>query len=200
MRRRTLDALLTTGGAIVAVVLLIACGLLAWAGSFANGAVHDQLSQQKITMPAGPAIADPLIKPYLAQYAGQPMTTGVQAKAYADHFILVHMNKAGNGQTYEEVSGQYTTLAKDPAADPTKVKALGDLRQTLFMGNALRGMLLNAYAFGTFGAIAIWGAIASGLGSLGMFVLAGLGRRHLLRTPDMQDVRLGHETLKPSLV
>jgi hypothetical protein len=192
MRRRTLDALLTTGGAIVAVVLLIATGLLVWAGSFANSNVHDQLSQQKITMPAGAAISDPLIKPYLEQYAGQPMTTGPQAKAYADHYILVHMNKSSGGQTYEEVSGQYLTLSKDPAADPAKVKALGDLRQTLFMGNALRGMLLNAYAFGTIGTIAIWGAIATGAGSLVLFVLAGLGRRHLKRESVGEDVHLGH--------
>ena len=44
MRRRTLDALLTTGGAIVAVVLLVAAGLLFWAGSFANNTVSSQLA------------------------------------------------------------------------------------------------------------------------------------------------------------
>ena len=192
MRRRTLDALLTTGGLIVAVVLAIAAGLLFWAGSFAQGAVNDQLSAQKITMPAGPALDNPLIKPYLAQYAGQPMTTGAQAKAYADHFILVHMNEASGGQTYEAVSGQFIALSKDASADPAKVKALGDLRQTLFMGNALRGMLLNAYAFGTIGAIALWGALVSALGSLVMFILAGLGRRHLRHVSGGQDVRIGH--------
>ncbi len=199
MRRRTLDALLTTGGAIVAVVLLIAAGLLFWAGSFANGTVHDQLAQQKIVMPAGQAIADPLIKPYLEQYAGQPMTTGPQAKAYADHYILVHMNAASGGQTYQQVSAQAGAMAKDPAADPTKLAALNTLKQTLFQGDALRSMLLNAYAFGTLGAIAIWGAIASGAGSLVMFFLAGLGWRHLRRVPESRDVRLGHATPLPAV-
>ena len=109
------------------------------------------------------------------------MTTGAEAKAYADHFILVHMNAAGNGQTYEEVSGQYIALTKNPAADPAEVKALSDLRQTLFMGNALRGMLLNSYAVGTIGAIAMWGAVVSAFGSLVLFVLTGLGRWHMKR-------------------
>ena len=91
MRRRTLDALLSIGGAIVAAVLLVAGGLLLWAGNFANNTVSQQLADQRITMPSGAAIADPQIKPYLEQFAGQPLTTGAQAQAYADHYILVHM-------------------------------------------------------------------------------------------------------------
>lgn len=199
MRRKTLDALLTSAGAIIAIVLLVATGLLMWAGSFAKGNVSDQLSQQKITMPAGKAIEDPLIKPYLAQYAGQEMTTGAQAKAYADHYILVHMNKSSAGKTYEEVSGEYIALSKDPAADPAKVAALGELRQTLFMGNALRGMLLNAYAFGMIGTIATWGAFTAGLGAIVLYILTGLGYRHTRRTPETADVRLGHGAPAPAL-
>src|SRR6476646_9637822 len=113
MRRKTLDALLTTGGFIVAAVLLVAGGLLLVASNFVQHNVHDQLADQKITMPSGKAIEDPAIKPYLSQYAGQEMTTGAQAKAYADHYIKVHMNKAGQGRTYEEVSGQFLALSND---------------------------------------------------------------------------------------
>ena len=199
MRRRTLDALLTTGGAIVAVILMVAAGLLLWAGSFANNTVTAQLADQKITMPSGAAISDPLIKPYLEQYAGQKMTTGAQAQAYADHYIKVHMDKSSKGQTYGEVSGQYTTLAKNPNADATQLKTLGELRQTLFMGDSLRGLLLNAYAFGTLGAIAIWAAIASGIGALAMLILVLLGYRHLRTVPAEQEVRLGGANPAPAL-
>jgi hypothetical protein len=191
MRRRTLDALLTTGGLIMAAVLLVAGGLLTWASSFVGDNVHSQLADQKITMPSGKAIEDPLIKPYLAQYAGQQLTTGVQAKAFADHYIKVHMDKASQGRTYEEVSGEYLTLAAAPGADPAKVKALGDLRQTLFMGNSLRGLLLNAYAFGTMGTIALYGAIASFIGAGLLLLLSLLGIRHLRRVPAEQEVRIG---------
>lgn len=199
MRRRTLDALLTAGGAIVTAVLLVAAGLLLWAGNFANNNVAQQLADQRITMPSGAAIEDPQIKPYLEPYAGQPMTTGAQAKAYADHYIKVHMDKAGQGKTYGEVSAQYTALSKDKSADPATVKALGDLRQTLFMGNSLRGLLLNAYAFGTLGMIAVYAAIASAAAALGMLVLTLLGYRHLRKVPAEQEVRLGGVSPSPAL-
>lgn len=199
MRRRTLDALLSVGGAIVTVVLLAAAGLLLWAGNFANSAVSQQLADQRITMPSGAAIADPQIQPYLEQYADQPMTTGAQAQAYADHFILVHMNAASKGKTYGEVSAAYTALTKDANADPAAVKAAGDLRQTMFMGDTLRGMLLNAYAFGTLGTIAIYAAIASVIGAVAMLVLSLLGWRHLRHAPVEQEIRLGAREPAPAL-
>jgi hypothetical protein len=191
MRRKTLDALLTTGGFIVAAVLLVAGGLLLVASNFVQHNVHDQLADQKITMPSGKAIEDPAIKPYLSQYAGQEMTTGAQAKAYADHYIKVHMNKAGQGRTYEEVSGEFMAASKAPNADPAKVAELGQLRQTLFMGNTLRGLLLNAYAFGTMGTIALWGAIASFIGAAAMFLLSLIGLRHTRTVPAEREVRIG---------
>lgn len=198
MRRRTLDALLTTGGLIVAVVLLVAGGLLTWASNFVNGNVESQLAAQKITMPSGKAIEDPLIKPYLSQYAGQQMVNGDQAKAYADHYILVHMNKSSGGRTYEEVSGEFIALTKTANPDQTKLTELGELRQTLFMGNALRSMLLQAYAFGTIAKIAFWGAIASIVGAAAMLVLSILGFVHLRRVPAEQEVRLGRAARSPA--
>jgi hypothetical protein len=191
MRRRTLDALLTTGGLIVAVILLVVGGLLTWAGNFANSQVRDQLADQAITMPSGQAIEDPAIKPYLEKYAGQEMTTGAQAKAFADHYIKVHMDKSSQGRTYEEVSGEFMALARSENPDQAKLKELGDLRQTLFMGNTLRGMLLNAYAFGTMGQIALYAAWASFIGAGLMLVLSVLGFAHLRRVPQEAEVRLG---------
>ena len=191
MRRRTLDTLLTTGGLILAVVLLAAGGLLTWASNFVGANVHSQLADQKITMPSGKAIEDPLIKPYLSQYAGQELTTGKQAKAYADHYILVHMHKASGGKTYEEVSGEFMAASADTTADPAAVAELGQLRQTLFMGNTLRGLLLNAYAFGTMGTIALWGAVAAFIGSGLMFLLSFLGLWHRRTVPVEEEVRIG---------
>src|SRR5512139_3311873 len=95
MRRRTFDALLTVGGLIVATVLVAAGGLLMWAHSFIDDQVGTQLSAQQIYFPkAGDEALKPKeIGPYLNQYAGQQLTTGVQAKAYADHFIAVHIEE-----------------------------------------------------------------------------------------------------------
>src|SRR5512139_3000452 len=73
MRRKTLDILLTTGGVVVAAVLLIAGLLLTWGHNFATDEVNSQLSAQKIFFPKAGSeqLNDPKVKPYLEQYAGQ---------------------------------------------------------------------------------------------------------------------------------
>ena len=94
--RSSFDKLISWTGIVVAVVLLFAGGLLVWASSFATQNVHDQLKAQQITMPAAAALTTPAMKAALGQYAGQDLTTGAQAKAYADYYIQAHMN-AGLG-------------------------------------------------------------------------------------------------------
>jgi hypothetical protein len=178
--RATLDKLISWTGLLLAVVLLVAGGLLTWASSFAGNQVHDQLAMQGITMPAKAALETKSQHAALDKYAGQKMTTGAQAKAFADHYILVHMNAAGGGKTYEEVSGEFIQLSDADKASPAG-QQLGQLRQTLFMGNTLRGLLLNAYAFGKLGAIAGYAAIASFIGAGLMFLLGAIGLVHARR-------------------
>ncbi len=73
------------------------------------------------------------------------------------------MNEASKGQTYSEVSGQYIQqCTSDPKAAATDTcQSLGGLRQTLFMGDTLRGLLLYGFAFATIGTIAGYAAIAA---------------------------------------
>lgn len=176
--RSTLDRLISYMGLALAAVLLVAGVLLTYASNFINNNVEEQLSQQRITMPAEERLETQEQKDALAKYAGQQMTNGDQAKAFADQYILVHMNTSSENRTYEEVSGEFMALSKDPSADPEKVAELGQLRQSLFMGNALRGLLLNAYAFGTMAKVAMWAGIGAFLGAAVFLVLAVLGLRH----------------------
>jgi hypothetical protein len=176
--RKTLDRLISWTGLIMAAVLLVAGGLLTYASSFVASNVKEQLSQQNITMPAAAALETQEQKDALLQYAGQKMETGAQAKAFADHYILVHMNTQSNDKTYSEVSGGFMKASKDAAADPAQVQALGELRQSLFMGNTLRGLLLNAYAFGTMGTIALYAGIGAFIAAALLLVLGLLGLRH----------------------
>ena len=175
--RSSFDKLISWTGIVVAVVLLFAGGLLVWASSFATQNVHDQLKAQQITMPATEALTTPAQKAALGQYAGQDLTTGAQAKAYADEYIQVHMDEASGGKTYSQISGEFMAANK-AAPDAPATAELGQLRQTLFMGTTLRGMLLNAYAFATLGTIAMWAAIASFIGAAVMMALGVLGLRH----------------------
>ncbi|KRB43652.1 hypothetical protein ASG96_02995 [Terrabacter sp. Soil810] len=185
MMRKTLDRLISWTGLVMAVVLAVAGALLIYASSFVADNVKEQLSQQNITMPVAAALETQDQKDALLQYAGQTMENGAQAKAFADHYILVHMNTQSNNKTYSEVSGEYLKAVKDPNADPAQVKALGDLRQSLFMGNTLRGLLLNAYAFGTMGTIALYAGIASLIGATILLVLSLLGLRHAKTAEDV---------------
>jgi hypothetical protein len=97
--RSVLDKLISGAGFLLAAVLLIAAGLLTWANVFISDQVQSQLSSQHITMPEKAALETPAQHDALDQYAGSPMDTGVEAKAYADNYILVHMNETSGGTT-----------------------------------------------------------------------------------------------------
>jgi hypothetical protein len=180
---------MSTAGVLLAVVLAVAGGLLVWAHSFVASNVTSQLSQEKIDMPAAAAIAkleNKADQDALTPYIGQQLTNGDQAKAFADHYILAHMNAASGGKTYEEVSGEYVTkTAQDPkfaaSADGQK---LGQLRQTLFMGDTLRGLLLNSYAFWKMGQIALIAGIVSFVGAGLLLILSILGFVHSRRVTE----------------
>lgn len=188
MKRRTFDALLASGGVAIAIVLLVAGGLLTWGHSFINNQVRTQLASQKIYFPPAAAFATakpgteitPGMKPYLLKYAGQQMLTGQQAEAYANHFIGVHLQEIGGGLTYSQLSAK-------SLADPTNA-ALTAQVATVFKGETLRGLLLNAYAFGKMGTIAGIAAVVSFVGAFVMLLLAALGFWHLSRTSEDQEV------------
>ena len=175
MRRKVFDILASLGGLLVVVMLLVAGGLAMWGYSFANSSVHNQLAQQQIVFPAkgSDALASPEIGPYLNQYAGQQLTTGAQAKAYADHFIAVHLSEMPYGGVYSKASAA-------ARADPTNA-ALKAQVQTIFQGTTLRGLLLEAYAFSVFATIALWAGIASFTLALIMAILVGFGFWHARR-------------------
>jgi hypothetical protein len=171
MNRKVIDYMVSSAGVVVAVVFL-AIGGLAWGTHvYVDNQVHNQLASQKIFFPpagsaatAGPQFAA------MRQYAGQQLTTGAQAQVYANHFIAVHLSEVAGGKTYAQVSG--ASLA-DPTNTTLKTEA-----QTLFQGTTLRGLLLNAYAFGTVGRLAGIAAIVAFVGGGVILVLSLFGFAH----------------------
>jgi len=158
MRRKSFDVLVSTAGLVIAAVVLTASGLLFWAHSFITDNVRTQLTAEKIFFPpaGSDALNDPAVKPYLSKYAGQQLVNGDQAKAYADHFIAVHLKEMTGGQTYAQLSSK-------SLANPSDTKLAGQV-QTVFRGETLRGLLLNAYAFGAMAKVAViaaWTALGS---------------------------------------
>jgi cytoskeletal protein RodZ len=103
--RATLDKLISWTGLILAVVLVVAGGLLTWANVFIGDQVEEQFSAQDITMPTQEAIDAQVESGAISEedaealepFAGEPLDNGPAARAYSDHYILAHMN----GGSYE---------------------------------------------------------------------------------------------------
>jgi hypothetical protein len=190
MRRRTFDILVAVAGVVLAVVLAAAGGLLVWGHSFVDSQVSAQLSAQKIVFPARSNAEFKALPPAdaaaMGQYAGQQMTTGAQARVYADNFIAFHLSKMG---------GTYSQLSARSAAQPDNT-ALAGLVNTVFKGTTLRGMLLNAYAFWQMGVIALWAAVVSFIGAGLMLILSVLGFVHARVTPPATEFLPGRRPEK----
>jgi hypothetical protein len=171
MQRRMLDTVISGVGLALVAILIVAGSLLTWAHSFITTEVHTQLAAQQIYFPpnGSPATAGADFAA-MRQYAGQQLTNGAQAQVYADHFIAVHLKEIGGGKTYAQLSTQ-------AQANPSDTKLAGTV-ETMFKGETLRGLLLNAYAFGTMGTIAGIAAIAAFIGAGVMLLLSMLGLWH----------------------
>ena len=92
------------------------------------------------------------------------------------------MNGSSDGRTYSEVSGEYTRCRPTSRRPrPRATEELAGLRQTLFMGSTLRGLLLYGSAFATMGTIAGIAAIGSFVGAAVLLALFGFGLWHSRR-------------------
>jgi hypothetical protein len=159
---------LSTVAGGIAIGMIVAGVLALVGGSYAKDVVHDQLAPQQIFFPEDASELPANLK----QYAGEQVDTAEEAKAFADDYIGLHLKGTAEGQTYSQVSGEFM---KDPTNEE-----LAQQRQTLFMGETLRGMLLNAWGWGTVGAIAqLAGIVLVVIGGLLLVapVLAVLTRR-----------------------
>jgi hypothetical protein len=163
-----------------AVILLAAGGLMLWGSTYVHNTVQNQLSAQQIYFPAKAAFAHPKagseitpnMIPSVSQYAGQQLLTGQQAEAYADHFIAQHITDMSGGKTYSQLSAE-------AMAAPNNAKLAG-LVATVFKGETLRSMLLNAYGWWKVSQILFIAAIAAfAFGGLALLAsLFGLTLRH----------------------
>jgi hypothetical protein len=139
---------LTSVASGAAIGLIVAGALAFVGGTYAKDVVHDQLAPQKISFAADAS----QLPPNLKQYAGERVDTAKEAKLFANDYIGLHLKETAGGKTYSEVSAAW--LQDMDNAE------LAQQRQTLFMGETLRGMLLQAWGWGTIGTIATIAGIA----------------------------------------
>jgi hypothetical protein len=175
MNRKIWDQLISTAGVVIAVALVVLGGLAVYGGNFGRDNVKDRLAPELVQFPPYDAMT-PQEQAEVGQYAGQQVTTGPQAEAFA-RYIGGHLTEVNDGKTYSQTSAAARAEGLD-AKTAAELQAKADV---LFKGETLRSILLNAYGWWTVATIALyagWLMIAAGI-VLG--VLAGFGFVHARR-------------------
>lgn len=180
MGRKSVDVLLSVIGLVLTLVFVVAGALLMWGGNFAKDTVTTQLTAQNIAFDEDAS----KLPPELASWAGTAVVDGESAKAYSD-LIAVHIAGSTDGKSYSQVSGDWFAAGKPGPSADQNTPTTYDVRMTAFMGETLRGMLLNAYAFWTMGTIAVLAAWAAWAAALVMLVLTVLGFTHAKKADEV---------------
>jgi len=175
-------------------ILAFCAGFLFWGNAFIHNQIATELTAQQISFPAATdksiAALPSVDATAMAAYAGQQLTTGEQAQVYANHFIAVHLNEVAGGQTYSQMSAK-------AMANPTDQKIAGQVA-TLFKGETLRGLLLNAYGWWTIGTYALYAAI--GLAVAAFAVLVALAFEVVVWLRERRTVAVPFAAVKPQRV
>ena len=195
MKRRTLDIMFSTGGLVLAGLLLIVGIVLNSNANFAKTYVADQFGEQNISFTPLDQLSDEEKKAEcLVENAGKPLTTGKQAECYANEYIGLHLKNIAGGKTYADMGDEQSDLRAQVAkAQETNAANLADLqkqldtataqRESLFKGESLRGLLLTSYGFSVFGEKAAQAAVVAFIGA-GLLLLLGIaGLLHAFITP-----------------
>jgi len=172
MDRSSWDRIVSGAGAVVAVMLIVLGAMAIYGGNFGQQNVRDRLVPQHISFPPAAAMT-PEEKAAIGEFAGAKVDTGVEAEAFA-RYIGGHLEGINGGATYSETSA----AARAEGLDPKVAADLQAKADTLFKGESLRAMLLNAYGWWTLATIALWAGIAMVIAGALLGILSILGFRH----------------------
>lgn len=176
----------------MAIVLILLGAVAIYGGNFGRSNVGDRLEPQKVSFPPLEAMT-PEEKAEIGDYAGAKVDTGEEAEAFS-RYIGGHLKGINDGKTYSETSEE----ARAEGLDPDTAAELSGKADTLFKGETLRGLLLNAYGWWTVATLALfvgYGMVAAGL-LLALFAFLGFrhSRKVAEKTPTAkadEDVKVG---------
>ena len=158
---------------------LVVGGIALGLGRFVQDNIRNELAAQQISFSAEDQLSDEERQiPGLVENAGQPVTTGNQARIYSE-LIALHMRTAAEeagypGAVYATLGGvqrefRAAVAAATEAGDETALEeaqagltTVTNLRNTMLTGSNLRGNLLSAYG---------WDNVATGVTAAGGFIL-----------------------------
>jgi len=158
---------------------LVVGGIALGLGRFIQDNIRTELASQQISFPSQDALTDAERQiPGVVENAGQPLTSGNQARIYSE-YIGLHMRQSAEeagypGAAYATLGGSQRELRASVAAATESgdeaaleqaqaaLTAVTNLRNTMLTGSTLRGNLLSAYG---------WDNVATGVIAAGAFIL-----------------------------
>ena len=185
------------GGIVAGLVLVIFGAAAIYMGVDGRATVRDSLKQEQITFGAAD---DPAVAKFASQWADEQVTTGAQARAFAQ-VIHEHALEGSGGLTYSQL-GRFVSAAdpENPAGTSDETAALKS-EQGAPVSNAARNTWVTATALSTalnvsymaeqmalFGIVVGVALLLSGVG----FVILALGtlrRRELAPSVKRQGLR-----------
>jgi hypothetical protein len=188
--RRMIDMLVSWSGAIVATVMIGIGAAAIFGGLFALDNVRDRLEPQNISFGAASEMT-PEERAEVGEFAGQKVDTGPEAEAYS-RYIGLHLAEISGGKSYAELGGplfaleaqieEATAAGEDTTAMEEELAGLQGQRDTVFKGETLRAILLNAYGWWTVGQITLYVGIGAVIAGLFLALFAGMGFVHARRS------------------
>jgi len=172
MNRKGWDQLVSTAALVIAVVMLFVGAAAIYGGNFGRDNVTDRLAPEQVQFPPYEAMT-PEEATAVGSFAGQQVTTGPQAEAFA-RYIAGHLVFINEGQTYSQTSA----AARVEGLDPAVAAELQGKADTLFKGETLRAILLNAYGWWTVATIALYAGWVMVVAGIVLLVLSIMGFRH----------------------
>jgi len=192
--------ILTLWGVLLVGALVIG-GIAVYMGNFTRGNVRDQLGTQQIVFTAAADLApvekaeDAIAGGCLSRYGGELMVTGEQARCYSEHYLGLHVREQARtagfpGASYASMGKEQTKIRADIAAAQAagnadavktlneKLTAAGNLRTTMQTTSMMRGQLLNAWGWDTFGI----GIIVTGAAMIAVGLVFGAALAYELTT------------------
>ena len=173
------------GGIIAGLVLVIFGAVAIYMGVDGRATVRDSLKQEQITFGA---TDDPVVAKYASQWAEEQVTTGTQARAFAQ-IIRGHALEGSGGLTYSQM-GRFVSAddPENPAGTSDETAALKDEKGSP-VSNTARNTWVTATALSTalnmsymaeqtalFGIVVGFALLLSGIGFV-ILALGALGRR-----------------------
>ena len=186
MDRTTWDKIVSASAAVIAVAMIVLGGFAIYGGNFGRDNVQSRLEPEKVTFAPLDAMS-PEEQATIGEFAGQQVTTGPQAEAFA-RYIAGHLVGVNDGKTYAETSA----AARAEGLDPDVAAELAGKADILFKGETLRSIMLNAYGWWTVATIALYVGYAMIVLGILLGVLSILGFWHAKRTKT--DAPVGADT------